>query len=187
MKKFAVIILFLLVGTVCYPQGLLKIGPYAGASFPNDELLKEIYGETEMVYGLKLGVHIWNGFFVFVSGMQYRTVGETTYLGDITRLVLNPVNLSVRYTMPLRVVMPYVQAGYTHLYYSEKSSINEFTDDTGGWSLETGIEFQISRRFILDLGVRYSSVEVNVDVSDEIVQTFDMGSFQVGLSFFVFI
>jgi len=177
----------LLICNLIFSQGLLKLGPYTGAAFPNDSLLKEIYGEGDVVYGLKLGVHIWNGFYVFVSGMQYKTVGETTQLGDITRLVINPVNLSLRYTMPLRTFNPYMQFGYTHLYFTEESAIHTTEDDGNGFSLVTGVEIQLSKRFILDLGLRYSSVKIQIQVSDELSEEFDLGSFQIGLSFLVFL
>ncbi len=51
---------------------LIKIGPYAGYFAPQDDLFKKIYGEGDMLYGARLGVHIWNGFHLWLSASQYQ-------------------------------------------------------------------------------------------------------------------
>ncbi|MCK4766261.1 MAG: outer membrane beta-barrel protein [Candidatus Aminicenantes bacterium] len=141
--------------------------------------MNEIYGGEDVIYGLKIGVHIWQGFYVFLSGMQYAQVGETL-LGDITRLRLNPIDVSLRYTFAFGSVNPYLESGFTYIYFIEKSDIGDTKNRGSGFSVDGGIEFKLSRRFILDVGVKYSQVKVSPGGFD--VQ---LGGFQGGVSFLV--
>lgn len=187
MKRIKLLLLLLTLSSIIFPKDLLKIGAYTGSFFPNDKRLKEIYNKVEIIYGLKVGVHVWNGFYVWLSGMQYKTFSETTLMGDITRLTLNPLHLSVRYTWKHRLISPYLQVGYTQVYFNEESDIGNKKDKITGYSLSTGIEFELSSRFIIDLGLKYSQAKKKIDIAENIKEEFNLGGFQIGISFLVII
>jgi opacity protein-like surface antigen len=165
----------------------VKIGPFVGAYFPHDAKLKDFYTSTDVIYGLRLGVHIWNGLFIWLTGSQFKAISETTILKDVTRLTLNPLHLSLRYTLPYGSLNPYAQIGYTQIYFKEESVLGIKKDKSTGFSLGSGVEFNLSSHIILDLGLNYSQAKIKIQVSDSVEEEFDLGGFEVALSFLVFI
>lgn len=181
MQRKVVFFLVLICGTTLFAGDLFKVGVSSGYFIPSNEIFKEVY-DGDLVYGFKLGVHVWNGFYMYASGLQYKKFSETTYTGDITRLTLNPIHLMLRYTAPLGKANPYIGGGYTYIKFKEESTIGEIDDSGNGYCLEAGIEFNLSSRFILDLNAGYSSVSITP--FDEEV---DLGGAFAGLSFLVVI
>ncbi len=182
MKKIYVIIFFFLLNTFTFPNELLKVGAYTAYFSPRNDTLKNIYSGGDIIYGLKLGVHAWRGLYVFLSGLQYKQAAETIPLGDVTRLTLNPIILSLRYTFSLGTVNPYVEGGYTHLYFKEESDIGDVKDQGSGYVLDTGVELRISPRFVIDLGARYSQVKVSPTGF-----AVELGGLHIGITFLVII
>ena len=180
MKKIGVFLAILLLGVSLFPRDNVKLGAYVGYFSAADPVLKEIYKGEDVIYGLKLGIRIWNEFYLWVSGKQFKRTAETTLLGDLTTLTLQPVNLSLRYTFPLGSVNPYLEGGYSYVLYKEKSAIGDVNGEGKGYSLDVGIEFKLSPRFVIDLGVRYNRATVRPTDFD--VQ---LGGAQAGVSFLV--
>jgi outer membrane protein W len=139
----------------------VKIGAYAGYFSPTDENIKEIYEGEDVIYGLKLGVRVWNNFSIWLSGMQFRKTAETTLLNDITTITLNPLHLSLRYTFPLGGVKPYISAGYSYIIYKEESDIGNTEGEGKGYCFDVGVEFKLSANFAIDLGAKYTQAEVS--------------------------
>jgi outer membrane protein W len=181
MQRKVAFFLVLICGTTLFAGDLFKVGVTSGYFIPSNDIFREVY-DGDLVYGLKLGVHVWNGLYAYVSGLQYKKFSETTYTGDITRLTLNPIYLSLRYTAPLGKANPYVGGGYTYLKFKEESTIGDIEDSGNGYYLEAGIEFNLSSRFILDLNAGYNSVSIT-PFKEEI----DLGGAFAGLSFLVVI
>jgi len=182
MKKIHIFLSILLLGSILFPRDAVKIGAYTGYFSPADETFKKIYQGEDMIYGLKLGVRIWKEFYLWLSGMQFKKTSETTLLSDITTLTLQPVTLTLRYTFNLGVVNPYLEGGYTYIFYKEESEIGDVNGEGKGYSLDTGIEFKLSSRFVIDLGVRYTQAMVRPTGFD--VQ---LGGVQAGISLVVVI
>lgn len=180
MKKISTVLFFLLLSTIIFPKSVFKVGPYTGYFSPADKTLKDIYKGEDIIYGLKLGVRVWKGFFVWLSGMQFKKTSVTTLLGDKTTLTLNPIDLSLRYTFDLGTINPYLQGGYSYIFYKEESDIGDVEGEGKGYCLDAGIEFKISSRFIIDVGARYSRASVRPTGLD--VQ---LGGAQAGVSFLV--
>ena len=182
MKKSWIGLLIFFISSFLLPKDNIKIGAYAGYFSVRDNAIKEVYTSGDVTYGARLGVRVWNGLHIWLSGGQFRKVSETTLLalGDTTTLVLNPFSLSLRYVFPLGAVNPYIGGGYTYIYFKETSDIGNVSGDGRGYSMDTGIEFILSRRFHLDLGVSYSEAKVNPTGRD--VQ---IGGLQAGISFLV--
>lgn len=182
MKKIHIFLSIFLLGAILFPRDAVKIGTYTGYFSPTDETFKKIYQDKDVIYGLKLGVRIWREFYLWMSGMQFRKTSETTLLGDITTLTLQPVTVTLRYTFNLGAVNPYLEGGYTYIFFKEESAIGDVKGEGKGYSLDTGIEFKLSSRFVIDLGVRYSRAMVRPTGFD--VQ---LGGVQAGISLLVVI
>jgi opacity protein-like surface antigen len=177
MKKIHIFLSILLLGSILFPRDAVKIGVYTGYFSPTDETFKKIYQGEDVIYGLKLGVRIWREFYLWLSGMQFKKTSETTLLSDITTLTLQPVTFTLRYTFNLGAVNPYLEGGYTYIFFKEESDIGDVDGEGKGYSLDTGIEFKLSSRFVIDLGVRYSRATVRPTGFD--VQ---LGGVQAGIS-----
>jgi hypothetical protein len=180
MKKACIFLSIFLLGLILLPRDNVKIGAYTGYFSPSDEQFKEIYKGEDIIYGLKLGIRIWKEFYLWFSGMQFKKTSETTLLNDITTLTLQPLNLALRYTFNLGFVNPYLEGGYTYIFFKEKSNIGDVEGEGKGYSLDAGIEFKLSSRFVIDLGARYSQAKVRPTGFD--VQ---LGGIQLGISFLV--
>lgn len=177
MKKIIIFLVFTLINISIFSKDTLRIGIYSGYFFPRDNMLKEIYKKEGVIYGFKLGVRVWKGLSLWLSGMQYQKIAETFPLGDRTKLILNPINLSIRYTFRLGRINPYVEGGYTYVFFKELSDIGDVESEGKGYSLDTGIEMKLASWFMIDIGVKYSSVEVNPTGFDV-----DIGGFQAGIA-----
>ena len=182
MKKISIILFIFLLSSLASPKNILKIGAYAGYFSPKDDSLNSIYKKKDPIYGGKVGVRVWNEFYVWVSGMHCQKKGKTSLLDDDTQLTLNPVTLSLKYTAPLGSFKPYVGAGITYLYYKEKSNIGDVKGEQKGYTVEAGFELNLSRHFALDLGASYSDIKVDPTGFDV-----ELGGFQAGISFLILI
>ena len=180
MKKTNLFLILLLSAIVLYPKNTIKIGAYAGYFRSNDSLFTDIYKGEDVIYGLKLGIRVWNNLSVWVSGYQFKQNGETTELNDSTTLQLNPIHLSLRYTFKLGAIKPYLEGGYSYIHYKETSDIGDSSGNGSGYSIDAGLEIQLSSHFMIDLGAKYTDCKVQTNGED-----IQLGGAQAGLAFLV--
>ncbi|MCP4148561.1 MAG: porin family protein [bacterium] len=180
MKRIIAIILLFFLPLVAFPKSLVKIGPYAGYFAPRSETLDQLYDGKDFLYGAKLGVRVWNEFYVFLSATQYKKDGATTELDESTQLTLTPLTLSLRYTFSLGTFNPYLGGGITQISYKERADIGDVKGKGNGYALEAGFELKLSQRLRLDLGITYSDATDNPTGFD--VQ---LGGIQAGIAFFL--
>lgn len=159
---------------------LIKIGPYAGFFQPRDADLKTIYGKGDMIYGGRLGVHIWQGFYFYFSASQFKVIAKTTFTEDKTTLTLNPLSAFLRCSISLGFFKPYAGIGFMYMSFKEESSIGNVTGNGRDIAYEVGFELKMNRHFFLDFGVRYEEIKVN-PTGFEI----DLGGLQAGVSLLV--
>ncbi|MCX6557836.1 MAG: hypothetical protein NTW95_10470 [Candidatus Aminicenantes bacterium] len=158
----------------------VKIGPYAGFFQPRDANLKSIYGDGDVIYGGRLGIHIWQGVYVWFSASQFQVIAKTTFTEEKTTLTLTPFSAFLRGGLRLGFFCPYVGIGYTYMAYKEQSEIGNVTGNGGNTSYEAGFELKMNRHFIMDLAVRYDLIKVNPTGFD-----IDLGGLQAGFSLLV--
>lgn len=178
MKKIILFFFIFFVYVAIFPRDTVKIGGYVGYFSPQDQVFKEVYHGEDVTYGVKLGVRVVNHFSLWVAVMQFQKEGETVPLADVTTIRINPVHVTARYTIRLGVVNPYVEGGYTHIFYNEKSDIGNHSGEGKGFCLDAGLEFRLASYFTIDLGAKYSRCDVTMESVD--VQ---LGGIQVGASF----
>ena len=160
-----------------------KIGPYAGYFQPQDPLVKEIYGKGDMIYGARMGIRVWQGFYLWLSAAQFQIISKTTFTGDKTTLTLLPVSVFLRYSIGLGFFNPYAGVGFTYLSFKEESQIIPNTRGSGrNVSVEAGFELKMNRHFSLDLGARYAKIMAKPDVGDVEI---DLGGLQAGVTLLV--
>ena len=161
----------------------IKIGPYAGYFQPQDEWFKKIYGDGDMLYGARLGVHVWNGFHVWLSLSRYQAVAGTSYTADRTTLTLLPASVFLRFNVGRGIFSPYAGVGYTFISVKEESEfVGNFKGDGGHVAAEAGFEIRVNRHFFLDLGARFDQVKIK---PNQIPNEIDLGGLQAGISLLV--
>jgi uncharacterized protein (DUF2141 family) len=161
-----------------YP--LIKIGPYAGYFRPQDMWLKKLYGQGDVIYGARLGIHIWNGFYIWLSASQYKSITKTTFTEAKSTLTLLPVSAFLRYSLRLGFFSPYAGIGFTYMDFKEESEIGNVTGNGSKTAYEAGFELKMNRHFIVDLGARFDQIKVNPTG----IET-DLGGVQAGISLLV--
>lgn len=161
-------------------RDFLKIGVFAGFFSSNDESISRIYHSQDFIYGLKAGFHIWEGLYVWVAGAQYDMISETTVTKEISRIRLNPLHLSVRYTHSFNAFGPYAFIGYSTVFFEESSDIGNTSGQSSGYSTGLGIEFRINQKFIIDAGVKFSRA-----IYSQGEETINLGGLQGSVAFIV--
>lgn len=163
---------------------LIKIGPYAGYFQPQDAFFKKIYGDGDVLYGARLGVHVWDGFHLWCSASQYQSISKTTFTGDKTTLTLLPVSFFLRYNLGRGFFIPYAGIGYTFLSFKEESDFvgGRFEGNGSNVAFEAGIELKVNRHFFFDLGARFDRITFKPEKSDAEI---DLGGLQGGISMLV--
>jgi len=157
---------------------LFKVGPYAGYFQPKSLPLKEIYGKGDVLYGGRLGVHVWQGLYFWLSASQYKVISQTTFTEDKTTLTLLPVHAFLRYSFNLGFFSPYLGAGYNYLSFKEESVIGNVKGNGSNLSLEAGFELIVNRHFSLDFGVRFDQIKIKPENIDTEI---DLGGLQAGI------
>ena len=160
-----------------YP--LIKIGPAAGIFLPQNDVVKDVYGSFDLIYGGRVGVRIWRGIYVWLSAAQIRSSGKTTLLEEPSTLTLVPLIAFLRLGLRLGSVMPYAGIGFTYMTFKEESEIGDTSGHGSNLSLEAGFELRLNRNFSMDFGARFDRIMVQPgDLAEEI----DLGGLQVGLA-----
>lgn len=162
---------------------LFKIGPYAGYFQPKDAWFKQIYGKGDVLYGARLGVHVWQGLYFWLSASQYKVISKTTFTGDKTTLTLLPVSVFLRYMIDLGFFNPYAGLGYTFMSFKEESEfVGNVKGNGSNFSLEAGFELKMNRHFSLDFGGRFEKIKIKPENIDEKI---DLGGLQAGVTLLV--
>jgi PKD repeat protein/opacity protein-like surface antigen len=162
---------------------LFKVGPYAGYFLPQDALVKEIYGNGEVLYGARLGIHVWQGFYFWLSAAQFKVISKTTFTGEKTTLTLMPISAFVRYNVGLGFFNPYAGVGFTYQNFKEEAEIIPTTKGSGSSvAVEAGFELKMNRHFALDFGVRFSKLKSKPDNGDLEI---DLGGMQAGVAMLI--
>lgn len=163
----------------------LKLGPYLGFFRPNDAKVRDIYlkntfNHGKEIVGGRIGLRIWDEIFLWLSYSRFHVKAQTTFTKEETELTLQPITATLRYSVPLGLLKPYVGVGYTYLQFKESSPLGNTKDNGGNACFELGFELFEGRGFGLDIGARYDRVNVK-PTGEEI----DLGGLQFGALFFL--
>jgi hypothetical protein len=162
---------------------LIKFSPFAGYFQPKDEFIRQIYGDGDLVYGARLGIHVWEGFYFWLSASQFKVIGKTTITKDKTTLTLLPVSASLIYHAGRGFLIPYAGIGFNLLSYKEESEIVGSGKGHGGSVFfEGGLELRMNRHFSIDLGARIGQIKVQPENAPEKI---DLGGLQATVAFLV--
>lgn len=159
---------------------VLKIGPMAGYFLPKDAMLKKIYGEGDVLYGVRIGVRVWRFLSLWGQAAQYQVTGKTTFTSEQSTLTIRPFSLLARFAPERGTFRPYLGAGLVYATFREESSIGTVKGNGQGPMGQVGLELVASRHFTFDLGASYHKVTVSPTGFD-----IDLGGLAGGLALLI--
>jgi len=150
------LIFFLLITTVTISTTAidLSLEIYGGYFIPSDQDFKDIYGNS-FRYGCDLDWKI-SRLFSLRAGAGYQlSTGELTFSGEETRLQIFPVDLGLRFQIPIKRFIPYAGVAVGIYFYKEENPIGKINDSALGVVGEAGILLQVASKFDLDFRFKY--------------------------------
>lgn len=154
MKRGLIFILFITISTVSLAAMDLSLGIYGGYFIPSDQDFKDIYGNS-FRFGSETDWKI-STMFSLRAGVGYQSsTGELTFTGEETSLQIFPVDLGVRFHIPIKRFIPYVGGAVGIYFYKEKNPIGVVNDSALGVVGEAGFIIQISTKFDLDFRFKF--------------------------------
>ena len=168
MKK-AVFIIVLTLFTIGSMHAIdLSLGLYGGYFIPSDQSFKNIYGNS-LQFGTELGWKLGKLFSARFNAHYQSSKGQLTFSGADTRLVIFPLNLSLRFQIPIKWFVPFISGGAGLYFFRESNDIGTLSDTGFGYIGEAGLLFQLSQELSLDLRFRYDYCKVKpTDMSADI-------------------
>lgn len=166
-----------------YPPLKTTILSFLGGMYSvSDELFKEVYGGSGMVYGAELNQVILSNdnhnFALMLAFRSFSKTGALTETQEETKLSLTPLSLGVRYLYNLKQLALFIGGGVDFLSYKEENVIENVSGSTNGFHAMGGFFFKfpgISALHIMAYA-KYTSAtatENEVEIS--------LGGFEAGL------
>jgi hypothetical protein len=112
----------------------------------SDELFKEIYGSSGMVFGAELNQVVLsneNHNFAFMLGFRsFSKTGALTQTQEETKFSLTPFSLGVRYLYNLKQIALFIGGGVDFMSYKEENVIEDVSGSTTGFHAMGGFFFK---------------------------------------------
>ncbi|MCP5105813.1 MAG: porin family protein [bacterium] len=186
MKKFAVLIIALLVGLTFTniplaaqdgendPCQLNKFSLSVGAGMRgfSEERFKDVYGSSGMAINVDFGVRVTNSLEAFLHTDYFSVDGELTYTKEETTLKIIPVELGIRYLLKVNKdckpkLFPYIGAGAGYYMYKEENFIGTIDEKKFGFFVEGGFRYYMGSLFF-DAKIKNIFLNVENDLGESI-------------------
>jgi hypothetical protein len=165
-----------------YPPLKTTILSFTGGMYSiSDELFKEIYGGSALIYGAELNQVILSkdnhNFALMLAFRSFSKTGKLTETQEETKFSLTPLTLGLRYLYNLKQLALFIGGGVDFYNYKEENVIEDVSGSTTGFHATGGFYFKIPGLEFLNIMayVKYTSAtatENEIDVS--------LGGFEVG-------
>ena len=180
MKKTMVMLgLLLMVGAFfipaaeepCQPRSFAITLGAGGRNFSNN-LYKDVYGGTPVIYSFDFAVRVIRPLEIFLHSDYLSVNGKTTYTKEGTTLKITPLELGFRYILSQnksckQKIFPYLGAGAGYYLIKEEFAagvpIEPVDEKRLGFFAEGGVRFYFSKSLFIDAKLKYISVSVNLE------------------------
>jgi hypothetical protein len=130
-----------------YPPLNTTILSFLGGMYSvSDELFKEIYGGSGMIYGAELNQVVLSSdnhnFALMLGFRSFSKTGALTETQEETKLSLTPLSLGLRYLYNLKQVALFIGGGVDFLSYKEENVIADVSGSTTGFHAMGGFFFK---------------------------------------------
>jgi opacity protein-like surface antigen len=146
------------------PSGKLAVTFLAGVRSVSDEIFTDVYGTYNLCLGLDVALRLNQRIEWFLHSDFLSVKGETSYSGDQTSLIVFPLETGLRFCFGRGRIQPYLGGGGGIYFFKEKSTFNSQTytakKNPFGYFAETGLKIVLTKRWHVDLKIKYSSFTV---------------------------
>lgn len=130
-----------------YPPLKTTILSFIGGMYSiSDELFKEIYGGSAMIYGAELNQVVLSNdnhnFALMLAFRSFSKTGALTETQEETKFSLTPFSLGVRYLYNLKQIALFIGGGVDFLSYKEENVIDDVSGSTTGFHAMGGFYFK---------------------------------------------
>ena len=130
-----------------YPPLKKTILSFTGGMYSiSDELFKEVYGGSGLIYGVDLNQVVLsndNHNFAIMAGFKsFSKTGALTATEEETKFSLTPLSLGLRYLYNLKQIAVFIGGGVDFLSYKEENIIEDVSGSTTGFHAMGGFYFK---------------------------------------------
>jgi len=130
-----------------YPPLKTTILSFTGGMYSiSDELFKEIYGGSALIYGAELNQVVLSNdnhnFALMLGFRSFSKTGALTETQEETKFSLTPFSLGVRYLYNLKQIALFIGGGVDFLSYKEENVIEDVSGSTTGFHAMGGFFFK---------------------------------------------
>ncbi|MGB6865117.1 MAG: AMIN domain-containing protein, partial [Candidatus Aminicenantaceae bacterium] len=130
-----------------YPPLKTTILSFTGGMYSiSDELFKEIYGGSALIYGAELNQVVLSNnnhnFALMLGFRSFSKTGALTETQEETKFSLTPLTLGVRYLYNLKQIALFIGGGVDFLSYKEENVIEDVSGSTTGFHAMGGFFFK---------------------------------------------
>jgi opacity protein-like surface antigen len=142
-----------------------KVGLSFNHYSPQDSIYKDIYGKGNLMLGGSLSYEIKTiiKLELRAEANYFQDKGEMTATKEEISFTLVPIAVGLRFRVIDKKVSPYLGAGVDFCSYKEKlpERFEQVSELKVGFHVETGSYLNLTKRFHIDLNVRYVKVDAN--------------------------
>jgi hypothetical protein len=157
-------------------QGTFEL--FMGSYTVTDPLFKQVYpGGSNTIQGILLSSSIVAGFDFYAQIKAFSKTGALTYTQEVTKFLMLPLSLGLRYELPTNYVIPYLGGGADFYFYYESNPIGTTLNVATGTHVLGGLYIEFGKKFPLRLNgmLKYTWVKAT-----ESGQTIQLGGFEYG-------
>lgn len=181
MKKIMIVFFTLFLTASLSPYALTKglgSGCYLNYYSVADSIYKDVYGSGNLMFGGYLSYEVIRKLELRVEANYFQDKGKMTLSQEEITFTLIPLVFGVRFRVIKRNLCPYLGVGVGVYSYREMlpDRFEDVSDSTIGYHVEGGSYLNLTRRFYLDMNVRY--ILANAKPFEE---TIKLGGFRAGI------
>jgi hypothetical protein len=170
MKKTVVILILLggvfFVNAAEEPCGPKSFSITLGVGIRNfsEDLFKEVYEGTPMIYSVDIAMRIMKSLEVFLHTDYLSIDGKTTFTGEVTTLKITPVELGARFLIGSKKpckqkLFPYLGGGVGYYMIKEEfeggTPLEPVDEKRLGFFAEGGLRFYVIKSVFIDAKLKY--------------------------------
>ncbi len=130
-----------------YPPLKTTILSFMGGMYSiSDELFKEIYGGSALIYGAELNQVVLSkdnhNFALMLAFRSFSKTGALTETQEETKFSLTPFSLGLRYLYNLKQIALFIGGGVDFMSYKEENVIEDVSGSTTGFHAMGGFYFK---------------------------------------------
>lgn len=171
---------FFLISPALYGQNY-RFGLGGSFFYQSEKIFREIYG-TGWKFHLDIGRALGKNLELHLDASYFKKYGELTYTKERTRVLVSPLELSLRYVFLRKKINLYAGGGLSYIIFEEKNPIGRAKENKVGLNLRLGGFHRIksSKKLLKNLFVDFF-IHYQYGKMKPAGISFDAGGFDIGI------